>query len=116
MWTSSPIPLRAGGPVPIGDRPSAAEAAAALAPAYKALGNPIRLQLVFLMASASPDGLTLAHLSERLDLPAPLVSHHLRLLRFAGLVEVDRRRPHPSHRIQQPVLHLLGNILCGAHP
>lgn len=51
--------------------------------ALRALGNPIRLRLVDELAR---EPACACELRERLDLSAPLLSHHLRVLREAGLV------------------------------
>jgi protein-tyrosine-phosphatase/DNA-binding transcriptional ArsR family regulator len=55
----------------------------------RALGDPLRWRIVELLAS---EQLCVAHLAEELETAQPLVSHHLKVLRQAGLIEPDRYR------------------------
>lgn len=62
-----------------------------LAAGLQALARPVRLQMISLLG-AHPDGLTGVRLQDMLSYPLeqPTISHHLRLLARAGLV--DERR------------------------
>lgn len=66
-------------------RPSVAES---LARRFKALADPARVAIVNRLAGA--DEVCVCEF--RLGLSQPTVSHHLRVLREAGLVEVARKR------------------------
>jgi ArsR family transcriptional regulator, arsenate/arsenite/antimonite-responsive transcriptional repressor len=55
--------------------------------ALRALADPTRLQLVDELAR---EGACACELRERLGLSAPLLSHHLKVLREAGLVETRK--------------------------
>lgn len=55
--------------------------------ALRALADPMRLALVDELAQ---EGACACELRERLDLSAPLLSHHLRVLREAGLVRCQK--------------------------
>jgi ArsR family transcriptional regulator len=62
-----------------------------LARVLKALADPIRLRLVSLIGS-HPDGtVSVLQLAKAFDVTGPTLSHHLRILREAGLVNADRR-------------------------
>src|SRR4051812_20637106 len=62
-----------------------------LATAFKVLGDPTRLRLLSMLA-ATPGGETcVCNLIEPLGLSQPTVSHHLKVLHQAGLVERERR-------------------------
>lgn len=52
----------------------------------KVLGEPVRWHIVELLAL---EDLCVCHLVDELGLPQPLVSHHLRALRQAGLVTTE---------------------------
>ncbi|HCV35860.1 MAG: metalloregulator ArsR/SmtB family transcription factor [Acidimicrobiales bacterium] len=65
------------------------EAANRLAAVFSVLGDPIRLRLFSLIASR-PDGSCACDLVEPLGRSQPTISHHLKALHEAGLV--DRRR------------------------
>ena len=66
-------------------RPSVAES---LAARFKALSDPARVAIVNRLAGA--DEVCVCQF--RLGLSQPTVSHHLRVLREAGLIEVARKR------------------------
>ncbi|MCY4078824.1 MAG: metalloregulator ArsR/SmtB family transcription factor [Caldilineaceae bacterium] len=61
-----------------------------LAAAFKAIGHPVRLQILDLLSrQAGP--MCACHIEARFTLSQPTISHHLRLLRKAGLVNSERR-------------------------
>jgi ArsR family transcriptional regulator len=65
--------------------------AATLAKGFAALADPVRLRLLSLIA-AQPEGEVCAcQLVEPLGKSQPTVSHHLKVLREAGLVEGEKR-------------------------
>ena len=67
--------------------PAGAVAGAAV---FKALADPIRLRLMSIIAST--DGETcVCDLTGQFDVSGPTISHHLRVLREAGLVDCERR-------------------------
>jgi len=55
---------------------------------FKALGDPLRLRLFYLLSCH--DELCVCHLTEALSLPQSTVSRHLGVLRHAGLVGTRR--------------------------
>ncbi|MFE9360147.1 ArsR/SmtB family transcription factor [Streptomyces olivaceoviridis] len=62
-----------------------------LAKVFKALGDPVRLRLLSMIASR-PDGeVCVCDLTPAFDLSQPTISHHLKLLRQAGLIDCERR-------------------------
>lgn len=73
--------------------PLAEDRAAELAKAFKALGDPVRLRLLSMIASASESGgeVCVCELTPAFDLSQPTISHHLKLLRQAGLIDCERR-------------------------
>ena len=75
---------------PLLSAPLDADAAGELAAAFKALADPVRLQLLSLIA-AVPDGACSCDLEEPVGKSQPTVSHHLKILRQAGLVSGERR-------------------------
>jgi DNA-binding transcriptional ArsR family regulator len=63
-----------------------------LATVFKALGDPVRLRLLSLIAAAEADkGVCVCELTPAFELSQPTISHHLKLLRQAGLVGSERR-------------------------
>ncbi len=56
-----------------------------------ALADPVRLRIVSILAASSTGAVCGCELEDPLGLSQPTVSHHLRILREAGLVEGERR-------------------------
>jgi ArsR family transcriptional regulator len=70
-----------------------------LAEAFKAIADPARLQLLSFIA-AQPEGeACVCYLMKPLGLSQPTVSHHLRVLFEAGLLERERRGTWVFYRI-----------------
>ncbi|MGM0344787.1 ArsR/SmtB family transcription factor [Streptomyces sp. Adlamb9] len=65
--------------------------AAELAKVFKALGDPVRLRLLSMIASRAGGEVCVCDLTPAFDLSQPTVSHHLKLLRQAGLIDCERR-------------------------
>lgn len=76
---------------PIRREPVDAEAAVALAEAFKALADPVRIQLLNLIATADGGEACACDLVEPVGKSQPTVSHHLKVLREAGLVTSEKR-------------------------
>ncbi|MBE3073384.1 MAG: helix-turn-helix transcriptional regulator [Actinobacteria bacterium] len=62
-----------------------------LARMFKALGDPVRLRLLSLVASHAVGEACVCDLSTAFDLTQPTISHHLKVLRETGLLECERR-------------------------
>ena len=74
-----------------------AAAAAELAIVFKALADPTRVAIVNRLA-ALPE-VCVCDLTAAFDLSQPTISHHLKLLREAGLVESERRGTWAYYRL-----------------
>ena len=57
---------------------------------FRALGDPTRLE-VYRLIAAQPDPLCVCDIVARFEVSQPTISHHLKILREAGLVTVSRR-------------------------
>jgi ArsR family transcriptional regulator len=73
-----------------GAPPMPMRSALALAERFKALSDPARVSIVNRIAGEGE--LCTCHLTGPLGLSQPTVSHHLRVLKEAGLIEVARKR------------------------
>lgn len=71
----------------------------------KALAEPRRWRIVELL---SCEELCVCHLAEEIGVAQPLVSHHLKVLREAGLVESEKHRQWTYYRLRTGVLDDLG--------
>jgi DNA-binding transcriptional ArsR family regulator len=67
-----------------------AENTSRFADMFAALGSEPRLQIVRLLLSAHPEGLTVGEIQAELDIPNSTLSHHLEKLRMEGLVNSRR--------------------------
>jgi ArsR family transcriptional regulator len=93
------------------DESLSAAGADQLAQAFSALGDPIRLRLLNLIAD-SPDGeVCVCDLVPAVGRSQPTVSHHLRILGEAGLVEGDRRGKWVWYSVNRARLDELRSVL-----
>ncbi|MGQ7754215.1 ArsR/SmtB family transcription factor [Streptomyces sp. WC2508] len=67
------------------------EDATGLAKVFKALGDPVRLRLLSIIASRDGGEICVCDLTPAFDLSQPTISHHLKLLKQAGLIDSERR-------------------------
>ena len=65
--------------------------AAELGRRFAALGDPVRLRLLSLLANAEGGAVCACDLVDPLGKSQPTVSHHLKVLREAGLVTSEKR-------------------------
>jgi ArsR family transcriptional regulator, arsenate/arsenite/antimonite-responsive transcriptional repressor len=87
--------------------PLSREEAEHLAEEVRVLADPARLQVLSLIA-ARPDGeACVCHLTEPLGLSQPTVSHHLKVLSDAGLLERDQRGRWAYYRLRSDRLRRL---------
>lgn len=75
---------------PLTEAPLAADEAGLMAKTFKALGDPVRLRLLSMITSAAGE-VCVCDLTAAFDLTQPTISHHLKVLREAGLVGSERR-------------------------
>src|SRR5882724_9180884 len=92
---------------PLAREPLSAEQAGELAPMFKALADPVRLRLLSLIASHAGGEVCVCDLTGAFDLTGPTISHHLKVLREAGLVDSDRRGTWVYYRLVPAALALL---------
>lgn len=77
---------------------------------FKALGHPIRLQMLLLLAQ-SDEPVCVCDLERPFPIKQPTVSHHLRVLREAGLVETEQRGTWVHYRIRRQAVRMLKGVL-----
>ncbi|GGJ96723.1 transcriptional regulator [Pilimelia anulata] len=99
---------------PLSVSPLDAAQAATVAPMFKAMGDPVRLRLLSLIASA-PE-VCVCDLTAGFALSGPTISHHLRVLREAGLIAGERRGTWVWYRVRPDALRQLGALLALATP
>jgi ArsR family transcriptional regulator, arsenate/arsenite/antimonite-responsive transcriptional repressor len=94
------------------DTPPLPEAARdELAARFRALADPTRVAIVNCLASA--DEVCVCELNANFDLSQPTISHHLKVLREAGLVEASRRGTWAYYRLVPEAIAQLRGALGG---
>ena len=86
-------------------------AAEDLAERFKALADPTRVAIVNSLAAA--EEVCVCNLTATFDLSQPTISHHLKLLREAGLVESTRRGTWAYYRLVPEAVQALRGTLGG---
>ena len=97
---------------PLLQAPLRAEDAGQLAAALKVLADPARLRLLSLMQAQPGHEACVCHLTEPLGLGQPTVSHHLKVLLGAGLVEREQRGSWAYFRVREEPLASLRALLA----
>ncbi|AAZ55592.1 transcriptional regulator, ArsR family [Thermobifida fusca YX] len=82
-----------------------------LARVFKALGDPVRLRLLSMIASHPKGEACVCDLTAAFDLSQPTISHHLKLLRQAGLITAERRGTWVYYRLVAEATHHLAQVL-----
>ncbi|MFF1402498.1 ArsR/SmtB family transcription factor [Streptomyces sp. NPDC058294] len=85
--------------------------AVTLAKVFKALGDPVRLRLLSLIASRAGGEVCVCDLTPAFDLSQPTISHHLKLLKQAGLIGSERRGTWVYYRLLPEMTDQLAAIL-----
>lgn len=91
-----------------GTPPLPAVAAEALAARFKALSDPTRVAILNRLAQGEA---CVCDLNATFELSQPTISHHLKVLRDAGLVDVSRRGTWAFYRVVPDTLAELSAVL-----
>ncbi|HEU0241976.1 MAG TPA: metalloregulator ArsR/SmtB family transcription factor [Micromonosporaceae bacterium] len=82
-----------------------------LARGFKALGDPVRLRLLSLIAARGGGEVCVCELTDAFAVTGPTISHHLRVLREAGLIDCERRGTWVYYWIIPAALGALSQLL-----
>lgn len=92
--------------------PGAKKDLTAFAPLFKALGDETRLRILGLLLSKQ-DTVCVCHIEDHVKaLSQPTISHHLRLLREAGLVKAERKGTWVHYAIDPAVRERLAQFVA----
>ncbi len=97
---------------PLLEAPLAPGEARRLATAFKVLGDPARLRILSLIAADPKGESCVCEMIEPLDLAQPTVSHHLKVLHEAGLLEREKRGTWAFYRVVPDRLDALRDALA----
>ncbi len=106
------LPTLAPSCPPLLQEPLAADDAERLAAALKAIADPARLRLLSLIQAQPGHEACVCHLTEPLGLSQPTVSHHLKVLLQAGLVEREQRGSWAFFRVREAPLAAVRDLLA----
>src|ERR1700723_466907 len=96
---------------PLSTQPLTMEQAEQVAPLMKALADPVRLRLMSLVASHAGGEACVCDLNDAFDLSQPTISHHMKVLYEAGLVDRDKRGGWVYYRARPDTLASLGALI-----
>ncbi|SEK32483.1 ArsR/SmtB family transcription factor [Nonomuraea pusilla] len=97
---------------PIAREPLSEADAAELATLLKAVADPVRLRLLSMIGSHPGGEACVCDLTGVFDLTAPTISHHLKVLRTAGLIDGERRGTWVYYRIIPEAVNKLGVLFA----
>ena len=100
---------------PLTAAPLTMEQAEQVAPLMKALGDPVRLRLMSLVASHDGGEACVCNLNDAFDLSQPTISHHMKVLHEAGLVDREKRGTWVYYKARPEALAAIG-VLIGCTP
>jgi ArsR family transcriptional regulator len=106
---------------PVTGTPMTTEQAEQVAPLLKALADPVRLRLVSLIAAAEGGEACVCDLNEAFDQTQATISHHLKVLHAAGVLDRDKRGVWVWYTVRPEALAAVADLfspssaLTGAH-
>lgn len=117
MTTRTELPLtNVACCAPLTREPLTASAAAVLAQRLKAIADPTRLRLLSMVAAHEGAEACVCDLTEPLGLTQPTVSHHLKVLVDAGLLNRDKRGVWAYFALVPGALDSLAAVLTSQQP
>ncbi|SUE27835.1 ArsR family transcriptional regulator [Nocardia farcinica] len=103
--------MQACSAAPLVREPLSEPHAVELASVFKALSDPVRLRLLSTIASREGQEACVCDLSAGIELTQPTISHHLKVLREAGLLDSERRASWVYYRVVPEALQRLSEVL-----
>ena len=96
---------------PLSREPLTQDRAEQIVPLLKALADPVRLRLLSLVASHADGEACVCDLNDAFDLSQPTISHHLKVLHEAGLLDRSKRGTWVYYRVRPAALTDLAALL-----
>jgi ArsR family transcriptional regulator len=96
---------------PLTVQPLSQDRAEQVAPLLRALADPVRLRLMSLVASHPGGEACVCDLNSAFDLSQPTISHHLKVLYDAGLLDRNKRGIWVYYRARAGQLASLGALI-----
>lgn len=96
---------------PLSREPLSAGQAEQVAPLLKALADPVRLRLLSIVASHAGGEACVCDLTDCFELSQPTISHHLKVLHEAGLLDREKRGTWVYYRVRSAALTDLATLI-----
>src|SRR3954471_4535108 len=96
---------------PLIQEPLSAAQSQRISPLLKALADPVRLRLLSLVASHAGAEACVCDLNDAFELSQPTISHHLKVLHEAGLLEREKRGVWVYYRSSRAALAALATLI-----
>ncbi len=96
---------------PLTAQPLSEDQAEQVASLLKALADPVRLRLMSLVASHAGGEACVCDLNDAFDLSQPTISHHLKVLHEAGLLDREKRGVWAYYRMRPQALASLAALI-----
>lgn len=97
---------------PLAREPMGADQAARVAPMLKALADPVRLRLMSMVMSREGAEACACELLPAFDLSQPTISHHLKVLHEAGLLDREKRGVWVYFHARPEAIAALGSLFA----
>jgi ArsR family transcriptional regulator len=91
-----------------------AEQAEQVAPLLKALADPVRLRLVSLIAASAGGEACVCDLNAAFELTQATISHHLKVLHSAGVLDRDKRGVWVYYAVRPEALSAVANLFTSS--
>jgi ArsR family transcriptional regulator, arsenate/arsenite/antimonite-responsive transcriptional repressor len=101
---------------PLSGTAMSAEQAVQVAPLLKALADPVRLRLVSLIASSTTGEACVCDLNDAFDLTQATISHHLKVLHSAGLLDREKRGVWVYYAVRPEALSAVAGLFSTIAP
>lgn len=96
---------------PLASEPLTLQQAEQVVPLLKAVADPVRLRLLSLVLASQGGEACVCDLTAAFELSQPTVSHHLKVLHEAGLLDRDKRGVWVFYRVRPDAMQALARLV-----
>jgi ArsR family transcriptional regulator, arsenate/arsenite/antimonite-responsive transcriptional repressor len=96
---------------PLAREPLTMQQAEQVVPLLKAIADPVRLRLVSLVLASAGGEACVCDLTDAFELSQPTVSHHLRVLHEAGVLDREKRGVWVYYRVRPETMQALARLV-----
>ncbi len=96
---------------PMTHEPLSVEQAEQAAVLLKAIADPVRLRLLSLVLCREDEEACVCDLNDEFDLSQPTISHHLKVLHDAGVLDREKRGTWVYYRANREALAVVGRLV-----